>query len=83
MQITIELIVIFVPVCASDFLIYQRLIYWSFISKNENSKGRAHINGYTKAYWDFSYTEKKSLLNQLNWSVTGCHSHMLSIKHNT
>ena len=29
----------------------------------------------------FSYIEKKSLLNQRNRSVMGCHSHTLSIKH--
>ena len=30
-----------------------------------------------------SCTEKKSLLNQQNWSVTSCHRHMLPTKHNT
>ena len=31
----------------------------------------------------FPSTEKKSFLNQQIWSVTGCHSHMLSTKHDT
>ena len=72
-QRVLSIMSVFVENNRIQIQIYKKIVFCTFTYINKN------VGVLAKA---ISYTEKKSLLNQQNWSVTGCHFHMLSIKHN-